>query len=342
MKSRPLSLGLAVLFTSLLVAAAPAQLRELMSTRDGDGSLTFRSRSSSSNVDRVTVRLERNGDAFINVDRGARESFEGRWQNDGNRRVRVLIDRVGRDRADGLGQILLDGRGSFTSIRLSGDVGRSRFEFEFSAGKDDDDRPNRPNRPGDLAIDALNVAPRGQGSLDFRARSSSSDFRMLRVRLNRDHSFEIRPDGIGETFRGRWWQDERGSIRLDTDRVNNDSATGTGSIEMESRGVIRRVNMSGNVGRAAYRLNFDTRPEQAGGGDFDDFRDAARRAVEREFSSNTSFQWWDENVGSVTFGNRTVTGKVRARGGNRPGTYTYRVVLGAGTGNVKSVSVTRD
>ena len=68
----------------------------------------------------------------------------------------------------------------------------------------------------------------------------------------------------------------------------------------------------------------------------------ARRAVEEKFSRDARFEWYDEEIGDVLFGVRTVKGSFTVRGGNRAGRYDYRARLGAGTGEVQNVSITRD
>src|SRR5258708_18999312 len=110
-----------------------AQLKDLDSTRDGNGKLQFRTRSSSSGLSRVKVMLRRNGDAEIRVLVGDSATISGKWRNIGDRSVRIEIDRLDRDRAEGSGTIEHNGRGEFTKISLSGSVERARFDMEFSA-----------------------------------------------------------------------------------------------------------------------------------------------------------------------------------------------------------------
>src|SRR5690349_418983 len=108
--------------------SASCQLRDLSSTEDGQGTLQFRTRSSTAEVRRAYVSLRRNGTAEIRAMSGADETFYGRWSIENNRECRISIERVGRDRASGGGRVQHDGRGRFTHIDLSGSVGSSRYE----------------------------------------------------------------------------------------------------------------------------------------------------------------------------------------------------------------------
>src|SRR5437867_2866644 len=130
------ALGLTIYSCVILAisnASALAQLQDMDSTRDGSGKLQFRTRSSSSGLSRVKVILKRNGDAEIRVLAGTSATISGKWRNSGDRSVKIEIDRVDRDRADGSGTIEHNGRGEFTRISLSGSVDRTRFDLDFTA-----------------------------------------------------------------------------------------------------------------------------------------------------------------------------------------------------------------
>lgn len=131
-----LCIGLAILGGSLLAAHSHAQLRELNSTRDGRGTLNFRTRSSSSGVTRAQVILSRNGRAEIRLLGGSRETFRGDWHNESAVTCRIMIDRIGNDIAAGDGTVEHDGRGNFAKIALSGNVSSTRFSLDFSANTD--------------------------------------------------------------------------------------------------------------------------------------------------------------------------------------------------------------
>lgn len=85
------------------------------------------------------------------------------------------------------------------------------------------------------------------------------------------------------------------------------------------------------------RINIKSNP-WSGGPSTGEFRDAARQAIREKFRRGTRFSFFDETVGDVLLGNRTVKGYFDARGGDKPGSYSYTVVLGAGTGRVISVN----
>ncbi len=346
------------LFTALAALSAPsaAQLAEMRSTQDGRGTLEFRSRSSANDVQRVSVNLLRSGRAEIVIVRGAQESFRGTWSPDGPRGVRIRIDEVGRDDADGTGSVTLDGRGSFTRVDLSGSVGRNaRFSLRFSAGNDWGGGSGGGGGQWNT-VRSLDRSERGSGNLRWQSRSTSSGFDRIRVRLNTNHEFEIDPSaGISDGVRGRWWQTGPTTIELDVSQVGRDSATGKGKVELDGRGSFRQVGLNAFVKNASMTVSFLTDRFVEGGGGSGNQSDSglssseerrwireARGAVEDDFSRSTRFDWDDETVGQVVFGNRTVTGRFEARGGNRPGRYRYTVVMGAGTMNVKSKSVSRD
>lgn len=107
---------------------------DLNSTRDGRGTIRFTSRNGSYDTRRAQVSLRRDGSAEIRIMSGHDETFTGRWTSQGGRSVRVTIERIGRDRADGSGVIEHDGRGAFTRINLSGSANRVQFNLDFTAG----------------------------------------------------------------------------------------------------------------------------------------------------------------------------------------------------------------
>lgn len=310
------------------------QLTDLQSSQDGRGTLNYRTRSSNTSVSRAAVNLRRDGQAEISVRVGANETFSGRWRNDGNRRCRIDIEEVGRDDARGTGWVEHDGRGNFTRIELEGTVGSTRFTLSFSA-----DRNQGGHGP------EINSTRNGRGTLNYRTRSSNSNVNRLTVWLRQNNEFEIRPVGNQDSFRGRWWNDGRNVIRLDIDRISGDSATGTGTVNLDGRGSFDRVNLSGRTGNSRFDLDFTSRDDGSGNDTWDRdeirFLEEAKKAVRKKFSRPTDFEWSRESVGKVVFGQRTVTGEVRARGGNNPGYYKFRVVLGAGTKDVKSVNLDR-
>src|SRR5258708_6956059 len=90
-----------IIYSCVILAAtaggASAQLQDLDPTRDGNGKLQFRTRSSSSGLSRVKVTLKRNGEAEIRVLGGDSAAIYGKWRNSGDRSVKVEIDRLDRD-----------------------------------------------------------------------------------------------------------------------------------------------------------------------------------------------------------------------------------------------------
>ena len=132
-----------------VVGAANAQLRDLNSGLEGRGTLKYNSRSSNSEVRRVNVLLRNNGSVEIRLSGGVDETFYGKWINTNPRSVKIEIDRIGRDRAEGSGVVEHDGRGNFTKINFNGNAGRSRFDFDFrpiDRGHDRDRDRDRDDR----------------------------------------------------------------------------------------------------------------------------------------------------------------------------------------------------
>jgi len=318
-----------VALTTCCLAVASAQLTDLRSTQEGKGSLNFRTRSSSSSINRVSVLLRRDGYFEVNVLSGGSEKFSGSWHNSGNRSVRLEVKHVGSDRASGSGTLTHDGRGSFTKLDLSGSVGNTRFSLDF----------NTSNNGGGLT--ELRSTRNGSGTITFLTRASNARATRVTINLLNNNEFEVRVfSGASDSFKGRWWSDSDRVVNLDVDRLGNTYATGSGKVYLDGRGSFDRVTLSGSGSNYRYNLDFssgDTGP----GGDFDGFRDVARKGVRKKFNHTTSFEWYSETIGEVVFGNRTVKGEFRAKGGNNPGHYRYTVVLGAGTGSVKSVNYSR-
>lgn len=322
----------AFLSATALIASlgmAQAQLNELESTKSGRGTLSFATRASTSQVRQVKVSLRRNGSADIRLNVNG-DVFTGTWRNDGNRRVRINLDRLGRDRADGSGTIALDGRGSFTDINLNGKADGAAFQFQFDA--------NGGDSGGDWS-QAMRATRNGWGTLRYRTRSSNNQINRMSVDLKRDGGFEIRTlSGDNETFKGRWRADRSNRVTLDIDRIGNDRATGEGYIELNRKDSFNRVNLSGREGGASFNLDF--RASNSDRDDDDDynwkkFRDAAQREIRSKFPGRADFTFNDESISDPTLGNRTVRGRFEVKdSGNRNGRYEYTVVLGAGTARV--------
>jgi hypothetical protein len=245
---------------------------------------------------------------------------------------------VGDDYANGSGYVDHDKRGSFTDLSLSGNVGNARFRLDFDASG------GGTGQPGG-SIDSISTVERGHGTLEFRTRSSTTKLSTITVRLNRDHRFEIKPSG-GETFKGRWWQENDRVVRLDTDRVDWTSATGSGSLRLDGRNSVDEVRLEGSVSNARYKMVFQAGSPSISDGDNDehtswDYRQAARRAVQQRFP-NAALTWSDERVGQALFGKRTVSGSVRVLNTNKAGRYNYRVSMVTTSMLIKSVDIDRD
>jgi hypothetical protein len=129
---RKAKLGLAIAALTVPVFAG-AQLRSLDSTQTGTGTLGYQTRSSSNRISRVRVNLKSDGRAEIRVLSGADETFSGTWKSGGLTKVFLTIDRVGRNRADGTGQVIHNARGDFETVFCSGNVGHARFDLNFNA-----------------------------------------------------------------------------------------------------------------------------------------------------------------------------------------------------------------
>jgi hypothetical protein len=332
MKGIKAILSAAVILASL--GTVQAQLTELESTKSGTGTLSYRTRSSSAQVRQVRVNLRRNGNAEIRVVGGDTETFTGTWRNDGrSRTVRINIDRMGRDRADGTGTILLDGRGSFTDVDLTGRSDGAAFRLNFDTSG---------SSGGDWG-EAMRATRNGWGTLRYRTRSSNNQINRLSVDLKRDGGFEIRIlSGDNETFRGRWRSDRSNRVHLDIDRVGNDRATGEGYIDLNRKDSFNRVNLTGREDGSSFSLDF--RATTSDRDDDDDynwkkFRDAAQREIRSKFPGRADFTFNDESISDPTIGNRTVRGRFEVKdAGNRNGRYEYTVLLGAGTARVISSS----
>lgn len=328
MKGIKAILSMTVVLATL--GTAQAQLSELESTKSGRGTLGFVSRSSSAQIRQMRVSLRRNGNAEIRIIGAGAETFTGTWRNGTNRTVRINIDRMGRDRADGTGTILLDGRGSYTDVRLTGRVGNASFSLQFDVDG---------SSGGGGGGQAMRATRNGWGTLKYRTRSSNSQVNRLMVDLKRDGGFEVRiMSGANETFRGRWRADGANRVRLDIDRIGNDSASGDGYVDLNRKDSFNRVNFSGREGSTAFSLDF-----RASSSDNDNdndynwkkFRDAAQREIRSKFPGRADFSFNDESISDPMLGNRTVRGRFEVKdAGNRNGRYEYTVILGAGTARV--------
>lgn len=319
----------------VLASISFGQLNELRSTKDGSGQLSFRSRSSNSTIRAVTVNLRKDGYAEIRIVQGGSETFTGTWENDGNRQCEISITRVSGDRASGGGTVEHDGRGGLTKVSLDGSVGSARYSFDFRAGS---------SGGGDWGGDytEMRATREGTGNLNYRSRSSNSNVNRMTVWLKSNHEFEIKPQPGSDTFKGRWWTDGNRRARLDFDRVGNDRASGSGSVDLDGRNSFTNVSFSGNVDSTRFSLTFRASGWDDGGSVGDkELIYIARRAVKTKFSDSTSFDFYNETAGDVVFGQRLIKGELKASGGNRPGRYRYTVTLGAGTNAPKNITYTR-
>lgn len=347
MLSKKILLVGAALAAAITVAALP-QLLSLDSTREGEGQVRYSNRSSDTRLTRVSLFLNRNGTFEVKARDGLLDTFAGRWRETDNRRIRLEVERVGRQQATGSGRVTHDGRGEFTEIIMDGRVAGVRFDFEFKAGRQSGGGSGGPG--GNWGIQSLNTWRNGDGAFVFRSRSGESRVDRLDVNLKRDKTFEIRVRPTMETLYGKWWQESSNTVRLDMDRIGRDPATGQGTLSLIGDTAFNEVRVNGRIGNSDFRLSFsaDRTSGNPGGGTSDDrdptfrrFREAARDAVEGEFGRGSRFQWRNERLADPAFGERLFNGEVTVRGGNRPGEYTFRVRLGANTVQVKSVSVTR-
>ena len=319
-----------------------AQLRELKSTRNGDGTLNFGARASNERVSRVTVWLQERGVVGITLAQGVKDTFEGKWRQVNNRRIDFTLTKIGRDSASGSGQIDLDGRGSFTRVSLNGRTGGTPFSFTFSVN-DSEENVDLGDAP------LINRTEWGQGDWSWGSRASESNVKNVRVRMTSDHRIEIDPSpGSNDSVAGHWWRKSSDQIGFDIDRLDGSSASGSGTVTLDGRGSFSRINLSGRSQGSSFSMAFRvTGAQDQGSGDLTNtqqqrFINVAREGVRGEFSSSTRFDFSGESVGDVVFGERTVTGSVRARGGNKPGNYRYEVVVRNGTMTVKSVNVRRN
>jgi hypothetical protein len=326
---------------ALLPALSSAQLVDLKSTRNGEGSMNFGARASNERVTRVTVWLQERGVIGITLAQGVKDTFEGKWRQVSSRRVDFTLTKIGRDSATGSGHVDLDGRGSFTRVSLNGRTGGTPFSFSFTVNDDGGDID-----PGDSPL--INRTEWGQGNWNWGSRASESNVKSVRVRMTSDHRIEIDPSpGSNDSVSGHWWRKSSSQIGFDIDRLDGSSATGTGTVTLDGRGSFSRIDLSGRSQGSNFAMAFRvTGSPDEGSGDLSSsqrqrFINVAREGVRREFSGSTRFDFSGESVGGVAFGDRRVTGSFRARGGNRPGNYRYEAVVRNGTVTLKSVTVRR-
>ena len=324
-------------FSALCTVAQAADVSELRSTQSGRGDLGYRSRSGSTEVRSVEVYLARNGRMFVRVADGSTPRIDGTWRNDGGRSCRIEVDHFGPDRARGNGTVEHDGRGHFSRIRLTGDVGRNRFSLNFDAEGSQSGQSNQGNQ----ASSEFRATKDGNGSMYFTSRPGQIKVTRLTVVLHRNGEFDVSGAIRGmDSYHGQWKPDGDRQISLSIQRLNSNFASGTGTVVLNGREGFDRVTMNGRTPGQTFGLQFEVgaiREEE----DLRTFSRNSQDEVRRKFRDCRRFRFSHEVIGNVTFGNRSVTGDVTVLEGPHRGDYRYRVTLGASSAQVQSISTTR-
>lgn len=267
-----------------LIGAGEAQALPRNSGMDvtmrGRGQLTIDDRDE--DVRRVSVRLDRDGDAMIRAftDRGLPINFAGTWS--GGRGDDVRLDVRG-----GFGNSGMSGRGSlnlrrqgggFDRIDLSGTRNGRRFSLRFTGdsregGEEDKPFPTRPGR-GDNDWPFPSRPGRGEYG-DFRGLSETSDgtgrltlqgrreerLRRATVELKRDGEAVLRffdRNGDRHTFDGRWYGRRGDDIEVRVSGGFGDTdATLTGIVNLRRAGGFDRVDLRGRAGGRDLTIRFD-------------------------------------------------------------------------------------
>jgi hypothetical protein len=166
--------------------------------------------------------------------------------------------------------------------------------------------------------------------------------------MTADHRIEVDGSpGTNDLIAGKWWRKSASQIGIDVDRLAGDTASGSGTLTLDGQGSFSRVDISGRYRGSSFAMAFRvTGAQEEGDGGLSAsqkqrFVGAARQGVRDEFSRSTQFDFWEETVGELRSGQRKVTGYLRARGGNKPGTYKYEVTVTAVTMRARSVKYTR-
>lgn len=296
---------------------ATAQLRTLDSTRNGRGTLNYMTRSSANTVRKARVYLNSNKRAEISLLAGAMETFSGTWKSGGLTKVYVEIDKVGRDRATGTGQIVHDARGELVSIYCTGNVDGRKFELKFDA---------------DTLIGGGNGGGNGGGQNQLRITSPRDG-----ATINNSSGVDIEGMSRGTDVNVKVYDNSR---RLVVNRNVNVKRDRWSTHVNLDRGRYR-VEVRDQNSRKTDEVSFTYRDN--GGNDVreQEFKDNAKDAIREKFRGY-EIVFTNTTVGREALGNRTVKGDFEVRGkGSRKGEYRMTVLCGAGTAKVKSVDYSR-
>ncbi|MCU0316454.1 MAG: hypothetical protein MUC92_07665 [Fimbriimonadaceae bacterium] len=107
------------------------QFGSFNSNRDGEGTLSFQTRSSTQRLRRLQVNLRQSGDFEIASPDRAFDRISGRWRAQRGNTIQLEIERIGNEWADGSGTVKGDGRGSFDRVTLSASTDSVRFNLDF-------------------------------------------------------------------------------------------------------------------------------------------------------------------------------------------------------------------
>lgn len=124
--------------------ARRGRTESLNATRSGNGNIRY-NRGGDDRINEVAVTLERDGDARIRIEGEEDFSFSGRWRGDRSNRVTLDLDQSFGRRADSDGWLVMDGRGGFTELHITGrnPILNQTFRLNFNTngrgeGRDDD------------------------------------------------------------------------------------------------------------------------------------------------------------------------------------------------------------
>lgn len=223
---------------------------DMNSSQAGRGTLNWRGRA---DLREVSVRLMRNGDFQIDLRGNRTETIRGTWSESSRNRVTLRIDEGFNSRlVKGEGSLTLSSnRRSFQNLQISGNVGRERFDANFTSS-------GGVGGGGNPGFAGMNVSAAGSGTLVIGGRGSST-ISGIRVRLERNGEARIEVDAQSNvTLIGHWRLTNATTIEVVIeDGFGREGARGTGRIILiRNNTSFSRVDISGTTAGRNFSVGF--------------------------------------------------------------------------------------